>query len=103
VRPAPLILVVALMSCADRGATITVTADEPIARARLVLNDKDVEVERLSRHAFTATWRGGEASGEFRAGLNDGTEVVCLVGYLEGTDLYREQYAIKGRQCEAVP
>jgi hypothetical protein len=90
------------MSCADRGATITVTSDEAIAGARLVLNDKKVEVERVSRHAFTATWSGGEASGEFRVRLDDGAEVVCLVGYLEGTHFYRERFAIKDRRCEPV-
>ena len=101
-RATPLFLVAALLGCADRGASITVTADQPIARAHLLLNDKDVEVERVSRHAFTATWSGGEASGEFRVGLNDGTEVVCLIGYLEGTDFYREQFSIKDGKCEPV-
>ena len=92
-----------LTGCALDRATIKVDADEPVESARLVLNGEEIEVKRESSKSFVSTWSGGEASGELAVIMKYGTEVVCSVGYIEGSAFYREEFAISNRRCELLP
>lgn len=91
-----------VVSCAFDYGSITVKSDEPIRSARLTLNGKDVEVERVSEKSVTAKWQGGEASGEFLITFSDGSQTSCLVGYLEGSSFYREEFVIADGTCEPI-